>query len=149
MNTPANTAINQDGIDAVHDQANSMINDTKETISATQEKILNDYDNFVKSLQTTLVSDDTQSSSLGTALFTANKAITDVVKSEQNPDKTYLELNKKIMDGFSNALNNNSAADLNMSILTYNQTKKYITSTRDAVNEGLTTLNNAQPAEEN
>lgn len=133
INTPANTAINQDGIDAVHDQAQGIITDTKNTISTTQDQIDHDYDGFLSSIQTTLVSDNTETSSLGTPLFTANTKIIDTVKTQQNPSATYLELNKKVMDGFGNALQTHSAADLNMSLLTYNETKNYVNKTREAV----------------
>ncbi len=145
MNTPANVAINSDGIQAIHDEAISTVNEKKAEISTLQDKITNDYDEFVRSLQTTLVSDNTENTELATSLFTADKSVLKTVASEPHPTQSYFELNKKVMDGFANSLSNNSAADLNMSVLTYNETKNYVNNTRNAVNEGLSLLAANEP----
>lgn len=86
------------------------------------------------------MSNDAQSTTLGSSLFTADKTIVDTVRSEPNPTESYLELNKKVMDGFANALDKYSAEELNMSLLTYNETKNYVNNTRDAVYKGLNIL---------
>lgn len=140
MQSPAETAINTDGLNEVEAQANDIVQSKKNEISDIQDKIVNDYDNFVKSLQTTLVADETQTATLGTSLFTANKGVIDTVKSEPHPTESYLNLNKTVMDGFAKALNTHSAEELNMSLLTYNETKNYVNNTSAAVDEGLSLL---------
>ena len=97
MNTPTQAGVNTAGVDAVNDEAQRIIDETKDNISITQNKIQTDYDSFVKGLQTTLVSDDTNSSVLGTSLFTANSNVVSAISQQENPDKTYLSLNKFVM----------------------------------------------------
>lgn len=135
MNTSAETAINLDGLNAVHNQAQEIIYDKKQEITAIQQQIINEYENFLASLQTTLVSDETENTTFGTTLFTANDSVIETIKSEPNPTKSYLELNKTVMDGFANALNKYSAEELDMSLLTYNETKNYVMNTREAVHQ--------------
>lgn len=48
-------------------------------------------------MQTTLVSDEDESTVLGTSLFTANSNIVKAMSTQENPDKTYLTLNKILM----------------------------------------------------
>jgi|GEM_PF-3843715 len=146
MNTPAETAINIEGIEAVREQATTIVHEKKQEISDLQEQISNDYDSFVQSLQTTLVSDDAETASLGTTLFTANQHVVDTIKSEPHPTKSYFELNKTVMDGFSRALQKYSAEELNMSLLTYNETKNYVNTTRSAVHAGLEALSENEEA---
>lgn len=124
----------------MRDQTIDIVHERKQEISELQSKIINDYDAFIQSLQTTLVSDDSQTATLGAALFTANEDIVDTVKAEPNPTASYLELNKKVMDGFANALDKYGPEELNMSLLTYNETKNYVKNTREGVYAGLDIL---------
>ena len=64
MNTPAETAVNIEGINAVRQQAHAIVNERKEEIADIQDKILNQYDEFIQSLQTSLVSDETSNATL-------------------------------------------------------------------------------------
>ncbi len=145
MDTPSETAGNIDGLNELHTQTNMIVNDKKAEISDIQQKINDDYDSFVQSLQTILVSDDTQTATLSASLFTANEKIINTISSENAPEESYLEINKKVMDGFANALNTHSAEDLNMSLLTYNETKNYVNQTRSSINEGLLAINSDKP----
>lgn len=135
LQTDENTAANYDGINAVKQQAQTLIETTKQDIQETQKALQNNYDEFIKALQTSLVSDDEQSAVLGTPLFTANEKVISSLIAQEQPEKTYLDLNKKIMDGFANALNTNSASDLNMTELTYRETKSYVENTQKAISE--------------
>ncbi len=144
LSTPSNTAANIEGVDAVNHQAQSRIDRIKNDISSMQDKINHDYDSFVTSLQTTLVSSDTESSTLGSSLFTADKSIIKAIKDEPNPMKSYLELNKKVMTGFANALDTYGPTDLNMSLLTYNETRSYVEKTITTIDNGLEMVSNTE-----
>lgn len=137
LSTPSNTAANIEGVDAVNHQAQSRINSLKTDISSVQDSIRSNYDAFVQAMQTTLVSDNSESSTLGSSLFTADASIVKAIKEEPNPMKSYLELNKKVMNGFANALDTYGPIDLNMSLLTYNETRNYVEKTRTTIDKGL------------
>lgn len=144
MSTPSDTQGNIEGLNELHNQADQIVDQKKAEISDIQKTIINDYDAFLQSLQTILVSDDTETATLGASLFTANEKVIDTIAAEKMPEESYLELNGKIMDGFANALEKHSAEDLNMSLLTYNETKNYVKETRSAINEGLLLAANVQ-----
>ena len=137
VNTPTRIEINTNGINEVRDQAQQRVHEEKQNLDSLQQRIENDYDNFVKELQTSLVSNESTNMSLSTNLLGADKKILDTMKNEAHPDQSYLELNKKVMDGFANSLATHTPEELNMSLLTYNETKNYIGKTLKAVNEGL------------
>lgn len=137
LNTPSEVKMNIEGIEAIRQQAENIVDEKKKEIGEIQEKIINDYDLFIDSLQTTLVSDNTDNKTLSSAFFNANHQLIDTVKTEPHPTTSYLKLNKKVMEGFSHALATRSPEELNMSLLTYNETKQYVSRTLGAVNAGL------------
>ena len=81
--------------------------------------------------------------SLSTNLLGANAKVLETIKNEKHPEQSYLELNKKVMQGFANSLATHSPEELNMSLLTYNETKSYINKTLGAVNETLGAIDEA------
>lgn len=137
VDLPTRIDVNTEGIEEVRSQAQQHVNEQKDKLDELQWSIEHEYDTFLDSLQTTLVSNDSSSISLSTNLLGADKRVIETMKNESHPEQSYLELNKKVMEGFANSLETHSPEDLNMSLLTYNETKNYIGKTLDAVNEGL------------
>lgn len=141
LELPTTIQVNTDGIDEVRSEAQKRISNEKDALDTLQQTIQNNYDNFLKSIKTTLVSNEGGNVSLSTNLLGANKKVLETLNTEKHPQQSYLELNKKVMQGFANSLATHSAEDLNMSLLTYNETKTYIHNTLGVVDEALGAIN--------
>jgi len=110
----------------------------------TTQKEIQKYDNFIKKLkanEVVLVADKTTSASLTTPLFTLDPATKDILQSQEDPNKTYLNLNKNMVQGYLDAVNNDGPEKLNMSQSTYSKSKKYLETTKEKIDTALLAYN--------
>jgi DNA repair exonuclease SbcCD ATPase subunit len=94
-----------------------------------RQKEVEDYDNFIEKLKSddvVLVDDDTISAKLTTPLLTIDTHTQNILQSQEDPTKTYLNLNKKMVEGYLYAINTDGPEKLNMTQSTYNKSKKYL-----------------------
>jgi hypothetical protein len=126
-------------IDEVEKAAQGMI-DSKIKENQTVEKEMQDYDKFIKKLkdnQVALVSDSTLSANLKAPLFTLDTHTKNILQSQEDPTKTYLTLNKNMVQGYLDAVNNDGAEKLNMSQSTYKKSKAYLETTKEKIDTAL------------
>jgi Zn-dependent metalloprotease len=91
---PATSQIQQ-----VEKAAQSIINKKIKENQTVQKEIQN-YDKFIKNLENnpiSLVSDETLSTSLSTPLLTIDSPTKNILQSQEDPNKTYLTLNKRMV----------------------------------------------------
>lgn len=126
-------------IENVRDTANSIINQKREE-NKQLEKDLQDYDKFLKKLKgddIVLVDDTTESVSLKTPLLTIDTPTKNILKSQEDPTKTYLTLNKKMVQGYLDAIHNDGPEKLNMTQSVYNKSKTYLETTQEKIDTAL------------
>lgn len=125
-------------IENVEKAAQGIINEKKKENSQLKKEIQN-YDNFIKKLKgnVVLVDSKTTKSTLSTAILTIDSHTKNILQSQEDPTKTYLTLNKQMVDGYLKAVDNNSAENLNMSKSTYNKSKQYLETTKEKIDTAL------------
>jgi hypothetical protein len=131
---PATSQIQQ-----VEKSAQKIIDDKIKENQSTQKEI-QDYDNFIKKIrdnQIALVAEKTLSASLTTPLLTIDAQTKNILQSQEDPNKTYLTLNKRMVQGYLDAVNNDGPEKLNMSQATYNKSKKYLETTKEKIDTNL------------
>lgn len=128
-----------DQIDQVEKAAKSIINDKIQENKTLQNEI-KEYDNFIKTVtsnKVVLVADKTITTSLSTPILTIDSATRNILQSQEDPTKTYLELNKKMVQGYLDAVNNDGPEKLNMSASTYKKSKAYLETTKEKIDTTL------------
>jgi len=128
-----------DQIQQVETTAKGIIN-TKIQENKTLQKEIRNYDTFIKNIRNdslALVKDETLTTSLKTPILTIDSATKNILQSQEDPTKTYLSLNKKMVQGYLDAVNNDSAEKLNMSESTHNKSKKYLEATKEKIDTAL------------
>lgn len=131
---PATTQIQQ-----VEKTAKGII-DTKIQENAVLQKEIQNYDNFIKNIRDkniVLVDNKTISTSLKAPILTIDSATKNILQAQEDPTKTYLDLNKKMVQGYLDAVNNDGAEKLNMSATTYKKSKKYLETTKEKIDTAL------------
>lgn len=126
-------------IEDVEKAAKWMINSSIQENKKTQNEIKN-YDSFIKKLQgkeIVLVSDTTATASFNTPLRTVDAPTRQILQAQEDPTKTYLDLNKKMVQGYLDAVNNDGPEKLNMSTSTYKNSKKYLETTKEKIDTAL------------
>lgn len=99
------------------------------------DKIKNDYNWFLDEIsKDTLVSSDEKTVEFNTNLFNWNEKLKDILKNQEHPYRTYLDLNYGLVDWFRKTLASKSASDLNMTDSTYTRTKMYLDTVANEVN---------------
>jgi hypothetical protein len=86
-------------IQQVEAAAKSIINDKIQENKQTQKEI-QEYDKFIKKIQnntTVLVDEKTTTASLKTPILSIDAATKNILQSQEDPTKTYLDLNKKMV----------------------------------------------------
>lgn len=106
----------------------------------TLQKEVSEYDEFIKKLQNNpiaLVDDKTLSVSLKTPILTIDSPTKNILQSQEDPTKTYLSLNKRMVQGYLDAVNNDGPEKLNMTTATYKKSKKYLETTKEKIDTAL------------
>ena len=122
------------------EQAAQGIIDQKRKENETMEKEIKDYDTFIKKLKgdnVILVDSKTISTTLKTPILTIDSPTRNILQSQEDPTKTYLNLNKKMVQGYLDAVNNDGPEKLNMSASTYSKSKKYLETTKEKIDTAL------------
>ncbi|HRX63772.1 MAG TPA: hypothetical protein P5060_01570 [Candidatus Absconditabacterales bacterium] len=107
----------------------NIITETKDKNKKIAKTVLDDYDKFVgdvKDNKISLVSNKQENIKLSTKLFDADGISVRKLKQQENVNKLYMEYYKNSINGYTKAIENNSAQDLNMSEYEYNKNKKYL-----------------------
>lgn len=128
-----------DQIQQVERAAKEIIN-TKIKENNTLQKEIKDYDNFIRSIRDdtiVLVKNTTISTSLKAPILTIDAATRNILQTQEDPTKTYLDLNKKMVQGYLDAVDNDGAEKLNMSATTYKKSKKYLETTKEKIDTAL------------
>lgn len=110
----------------------------KENEQVQQE--IEEYDSFIEKLKgdkIVLVADDSTQATLTTPVLTIDAPSRNILQSQEDPTKTYLTLNKKMVQGYLDAVNNDGAEKLNMSETTYKKSKKYLEKTKEKIDQAL------------
>jgi hypothetical protein len=131
---PATEQINQ-----VEATAKGIINDKIKEHKKLENEI-KDYDNFIKKLKSNdviLVADKTESVSLKTPLLTIDGTTKNILQAQEDPTKTYLAINQRMVNGYLDAVNNDGPEKLNMSATTYKNSKKYLETTKEKIDTAL------------
>lgn len=127
----------------VEKAAKSIIDKKIEENRMIQED-MKDYESFLKKIQenqTVLVDDKSESVSLKTPVLTIDASSKNVLDAQENPDKTYLDLNKRLVQGYLDAVNNDGPEKLNMTDTTYAKSKKYLQTTKESIDTALLAYN--------
>jgi len=74
--------------------------------------------------------------------LTIDSATKNILSSQEDPTKTYLDLNKRMVKGYLDAVNNDGPEKLNMSASTYKNSKKYLETTKQKIDTALLAYNN-------
>ena len=126
-------------IQAVEKAAQSII-EKKIKENKDMGKQIQNYDTFIKNLQknsVVLVDDTTTSVSLKAPLMTIDTPTKNILQSQEDPTKPYLDLNKRMVQGYLDAVNNDGPEKLNMSETTYKQSKNYLEKTKSKIDTAL------------
>jgi len=141
INTPANVNPTIEKIKNIENQAQTIIHDKQKEIQAIESQIQNDYPWFIKDIINSdikLVKDDDKINvTLSSPIFAINPSTKAIIANQDNPAKTYLEINKWMVDGYLDALNNDWAEKLNMNQITYDNSKNYLEKLSQKINETL------------
>lgn len=122
------------------EKAAKGIIDTKIQENTTLQKEIQNYNNFIKNMRNdtiVLVDTKTISTSLKAPILTIDSATKNILQTQEDPTKTYLDLNKKMVQGYLDAVNNDGAEKLNMSATTYKKSKKYLETTKEKIDTAL------------
>lgn len=90
-----------------------------------------------------MVADNTASASLKAPLMTIDTHTKTILQSQEDPTKTYLALNQRMVQGYLDAVNNDGPEKLNMSQTTYSNSKKYLETTKAKIDTALLAYNDA------
>ena len=116
-------------------QAQGVIEKKQKETQKLAEQIQNDYDGFIKSLENknTLVKSKDFSTTISSPLFNVDNKTVNFLQKQENPNETYIKLNKTVLDGYMKALDSQAPAELNMTETTYNKSKQYLQSLNNKI----------------
>lgn len=118
---------NYEWLEGVWNEIETYLLDQHKTIRDTKLLVRDDYDAFLDTLAVfDTVTDTTTERSFGTALFETDAVTKEMIAKQEHPLKTYLTLNKWIVDWYKEAITKNTPADLRMDTLRYNETRQYL-----------------------
>ncbi len=125
-------------IQQVENISKGIIQQTIKEHKALQEQIKN-YDKFIKAHKDNivLVDEKTSSTQLKAPILTIDSTTKNILQSQEDPTKTYLTLNKKMVQGYLDAINNDGSEKLNMTKTTYNKSKNYLETTKQKIDTAL------------
>lgn len=134
---------NINGIETVKKAATNIIKKNRDEQLKIQEQ-LKDYDNFIKNLEATnivLVNDTNEKVELKTNILDIDNYSKNILDMQEDPTKTYLDLNKNMVEGYLNALYNDGPEKLNMTQSTYNKSQTYLETTKNKIDQALFAYN--------
>jgi hypothetical protein len=134
---------NINGIETVKKAAINIIKKNRDEQLKIQEQ-LKDYDNFIKNLEATnivLVNDTNEKVELTTNILDIDNYSKNILDIQEDPTKTYLDLNKNMVEGYLNALYNDGPEKLNMTQSTYNKSQTYLETTQNKIHQALLAYN--------
>jgi septal ring factor EnvC (AmiA/AmiB activator) len=109
-------------------QADGIIAEKKKEVDEIQKQI-KEYDTFINTLEKNkiqLVKQDDLTTTISSPLIKGNTSTQQLINSQENPDTTYLALNKSLVQGYSEALNASTPEALNMTTDTYTKSQKLL-----------------------
>lgn len=101
---------------------------------------MKEYDKFIKKIlndQIVLVDAKTTSASLKTPILLLDAPTKKILQSQEDPTKTYLALNKNMVQGYLDAVNNDGPEKLNMTQSIYDKSKTYLETTKAKIDTAL------------
>lgn len=99
----------------------------QEAIQSLKHQISTDYDGFLAGLTVDrLLAHESEKTAFVSSFFEGNPVVIDQIRQQEHPMSSYLRMNKIFVDGFTNAMKQNSAADLNMHEVRYEELKRYL-----------------------
>jgi len=129
LDSDANIYPATDSINTLQKEYSSILNKYREETDNIWEMINNDYNKFLYAVANNdkkLVSNDDIQITLSENLFKIDNSVKNRLSNSENVYKMYLDYYNKNIDGYINAMENNSAKDLNMSDNVYKLNKKYL-----------------------
>lgn len=129
IDTPKNISPNIQWVEKLQDEAIKTVKQQQSKIGKMADMIKNDYNKFLNSIAETdlVVETDTIDAKFSTNLFNWKKEIIDTLKTQENPYKTYIDLNDEWLKRFKHSLDTNTPKTLNMTQEVYNKSKNYVT----------------------
>ena len=93
------------------------------------------YDDFLKKINSSFLIDEDNNIEwdISASLFTANDNIVNTIKNAEHPTLSYINLQEKLVDWFSNALANNSSDKLNMWYFEHSKLQRYFWETQEKI----------------
>lgn len=129
--------------------ADSMVNQKQQEIKNIQDQV-KDYDQFITDIQKNqiqLVSqNENMQTTISTPLININETTKQLLANQEAPEKTYIALNKSLVQWYQKAMASSSAADLNMTDDTYQKSQKYLNELADSITKVETITNTQEPA---
>jgi hypothetical protein len=122
-----------------------MITQTSRDLEAHKQS-LNNYDTFLDATQASaLIDNKTIDGDIYAQLFAPSPEVSAILTNTEHPMRSYLNLQKRLVDGFTNALETRGATNLNMGQFSYNKLLTFFRSTQDKIAQ----VNTLIPAEKN
>lgn len=125
---------NTNSINSIIKNYESIINEYKSNTEQLSNEIINNYDKFLAEASNntvSLVSDDSFNINLSTQLFDIKEDTLNRLLTQESITKKYMDYNMKNVNWYLNAMENNSAEELNMNEKTYNETKEYLSNIKE------------------
>lgn len=122
-------------IDEAERTTQTLINDKRKEIDTLSRRI-EKYDTFISDLKKDtiqLVKDETTSLSISTPLMKLPQETKNRISLQEDPTKTYLDLNKWLIQGYLKALEKDGPEKLAMTNDTYNKSKQYLTTLQNNI----------------
>jgi len=144
--------LNYQWLNVMKKQVDSIISDKRNELKFISDKIINNYDWFLSEVWKNLyqfVWDKNIEASFELPLLELDGNTNFVLKNQENPIKSYLDMNKKEIDWYLSSLENNSPLSLWMTETEYSLSKSYLKNARDKVNLGLNSLSKSNTESNN
>jgi FG-GAP-like repeat len=123
---PIQAQANIQWLEKVHQQAQWILNAELIQAQSDYQQIKYNYDGWLDTLTSDqYVSDNSQTTSLSTSLYTINPEVADVIQSSDITQE-YLQGNKELLGRYQVALNGSDAQSLNMDVSDYQQSRDYV-----------------------
>ena len=126
LHTPTGVMPNIEQIEQLRETVNKDLLEMRDRYQWIQEQT-EDFDTFVEGLPTTsLVANTTYDErSYATSLFSVDPAIREIIERQPHPTMSQIDMQRQLVDGFANSLQENSHYDLQMSELEHEQLQQY------------------------
>ena len=126
--------------------AQTMIDQSIQANKQTEKDIM-EYDTFIQNLKeqkTVLVANTTNATTLTSPLLHIDNHSKTIIQNQEDPNKSYLSLNKTMVDGYLKAIQTDGPEKLNMTQSTYDKSKTYLETTKNKIDTALLAYNDQQ-----